>query len=262
MKIRDYIKGKESDTFCPNCGRIVLPGSRYCSYCGRLIQSSKNVGKSEIKQVQLKCKSCGASVTVDNDKRLMTCPYCGSAELIIYSDDVEIQRLKSNAYRDVEFIKHKINDDISKRKYKIEQDKLQFEIEKEIKKEIKSKKDARAGLIFTIIVFLLPFFVFTVDGLIEKKHENNGEIYLSLHERDFVDIDYSTVKILIEDKGFSNIELKELKDLEKEDADEIGKVYGIMVNGVFKGKGDDTISISDYYFPSEKIIIYYHSLKE
>ena len=119
-------------------------------------------------------------------------------------------------------------------------------------------------MIFIIIMFVLvPLFVFSIDGLIENKHENNGEKRLRLEQEEYIGVDYSTVKMLIEDQGFTNIELKALNDLEADEADQIDKVYEIMLDGMLRGKGDSSLNnISEYYYPSEKIIIYYHSLKE
>lgn len=55
--------------------------------------------------VQLKCKKCGGTLTVDADKEILACPFCGEKELIVFSDEVEIQRIKSNTEKELEIEK-------------------------------------------------------------------------------------------------------------------------------------------------------------
>lgn len=53
-------------------------------------------------QSSLKCSQCNGDMTFDNNRKVFVCKYCGNVETIDESDDVQIQRLKSQAYRDVE----------------------------------------------------------------------------------------------------------------------------------------------------------------
>lgn len=53
-------------------------------------------------QVSLKCSQCNGDMTFDNNRKVFVCKYCGNVETIDESDDVQIQRLKSQTYRDVE----------------------------------------------------------------------------------------------------------------------------------------------------------------
>lgn len=53
-------------------------------------------------QSSLKCSQCNGDMTFDNNRKVFVCKYCGNVETIDESDDVQIQRLKSQTYRDVE----------------------------------------------------------------------------------------------------------------------------------------------------------------
>lgn len=37
-------------------------------------------------RISLKCKRCNGTLTVDEGKSILACPYCGAKELIIESD--------------------------------------------------------------------------------------------------------------------------------------------------------------------------------
>lgn len=52
--------------------------------------------------VSLKCKECGGVLEVDADREVLSCPYCGSKELFLESDEVKIERIRLKAYTDVE----------------------------------------------------------------------------------------------------------------------------------------------------------------
>ncbi len=56
-----------------------------------------------IKTISLKCSSCNGVLQIEENREILSCPYCGSKELISESDAVKIARTQSDAYRDVEF---------------------------------------------------------------------------------------------------------------------------------------------------------------
>ena len=60
----------------------------------------------------------------------------------------------------------------------------------------------------------------------------------------------------IEDAGFTNVETKPLNDLSLDEAEQDGLIYKVMVNGDPDIYSDALVKVDD------KIIIYYHSLKE
>ena len=49
-----------------------------------------------MEMISLKCKECGGVVEVDASKNVLSCPYCGSKEMIPESDQVKIARIKAS----------------------------------------------------------------------------------------------------------------------------------------------------------------------
>lgn len=83
---------------CVKCGQEVNDSMRFCPHCG-----TKN--EPAHKTVQLRCKECGGTLQVDAGKSVLVCPFCQSTELLVESDEVTIQRIKSNTYKEVEMEK-------------------------------------------------------------------------------------------------------------------------------------------------------------
>lgn len=81
---------------CPNCNGIFNDGTSFCPNCGTRLENET------IKKVSLKCTSCNGVLTVDSDKSVLVCPYCGARELIIENDAVKIEQIRANAQRDIE----------------------------------------------------------------------------------------------------------------------------------------------------------------
>ena len=55
-------------------------------------------------------------MTLSSDRKVLSCPYCESTELIIESDSVTKQRIKSDAYKEVQFSKDKTKKDKKSKK--------------------------------------------------------------------------------------------------------------------------------------------------
>ena len=49
-------------------------------------------------QVSLKCSQCNGDMAFDSNRKVFICKYCGNVESV----DVQIQRIKIQAYKDVE----------------------------------------------------------------------------------------------------------------------------------------------------------------
>lgn len=47
------------------------------------------------KIIKMKCESCGEIMDYNKEKEIIFCPYCGSKDLIIASDKVQIARIKA-----------------------------------------------------------------------------------------------------------------------------------------------------------------------
>lgn len=94
--------------FCSRCGMQLSEKARYCSECGQKVQFSENTGKL----IHLKCEECGGAMTVERDRPIIRCPYCGKSDFIIEKSNITIQRIKSNAYRDVKCAEFQANKEI------------------------------------------------------------------------------------------------------------------------------------------------------
>lgn len=49
-----------------------------------------------MEMISLRCKECGGIIEADPGKSVLSCPYCGSKEMIPESDQVKIARIKAN----------------------------------------------------------------------------------------------------------------------------------------------------------------------
>lgn len=76
--------------YCSNCGKEISEGANFCSNCGFPINESK-----EVVTKVMTCKTCGGQLKIDGDEPVLSCPYCGSKELIIEDKDVSIARIQS-----------------------------------------------------------------------------------------------------------------------------------------------------------------------
>lgn len=90
--------------FCNKCGKQVPDASSFCNYCGNRIDRDNMPAYTTL---QMKCKSCGGCLFIDNsrDIKTLTCPYCGETELVIESEAVAAERIRSQAYKEIEFYK-------------------------------------------------------------------------------------------------------------------------------------------------------------
>ena len=131
--------------FCMKCGQNLPDDAVFCSKCGNKV--GHGVTSSNDKIIHLKCSSCGGSMSVDADRPVLTCPYCGASDLINESDNVTIQRIQSKAYRDVQLGEQRTHKEV-------EIAKTTTELEKE-------KLEAKVARSFLIVFFLLAFFMFS-----------------------------------------------------------------------------------------------------
>lgn len=134
--------------FCIKCGHDLPEDAVFCPKCGTKVaqSSAKNLNN---KVLHLKCSSCGGSMSVDADRPVLTCPYCGAADLLNESDDVTIQRVKSKAYRDVQLGQQQTAKDI-------ELARLQAELEK-AKTDLKKSKNSSMAPVWMILAFFGMF---------------------------------------------------------------------------------------------------------
>lgn len=94
---------------------------------------------SKDNRVTLKCKSCNGTMEVDSKKEVLKCPYCGSSDLLIDSDEVKIQKIKFETIKDILVAKEN-----------------RIEKKEEIEK-FKKSFFSKVLLIFAIFTFALTF---------------------------------------------------------------------------------------------------------
>ena len=100
---------------CPHCGFDNGPDYKFCGSCGASLQSS------EPKTIRLKCQDCNGVMDIDESKMIAFCPYCGSKKLILESDVVKVEKIKSQTTLGQEQIR--MDQSLEERKLKYEQKK-------------------------------------------------------------------------------------------------------------------------------------------
>lgn len=136
---------------CRKCGTVVSSDAKFCPTCGQKVQAD------DPKTLQLKCRDCGGTMTSEEGNTILFCPYCGSKELIPESDDVKIERIKSEAYREIELEKIKYMSEKEKRERDREREK---EREKE-RKQFSKSKSSKWLLILVVICLFAMFSAFS-----------------------------------------------------------------------------------------------------
>ena len=124
--------------FCSKCGNELRANDSFCSKCGAEVNTQSN------NTVHLTCKNCGSSMTFDDDKQIVACPYCGSKELLIESDDVKIERIKSQTI---------LNKEKMANEFELEKDRLAEEKEQRQLKQ--NAKIVTIGLVVVAIIWII-----------------------------------------------------------------------------------------------------------
>ena len=93
--------------YCRNCGYKLNDSDKFCSQCGQKVESI-----NAVRMVELTCKKCGGTMTVEEGKTVLSCPFCSSKEMLVESDKVKIQQIRSQIYKEVQLNKQKTYKDI------------------------------------------------------------------------------------------------------------------------------------------------------
>lgn len=92
--------------FCNKCGDKNADGSAFCRSCG-----SRIADNDKTQRIRLKCKECGGVMTADGSNKTLHCPYCGSSKVVIYGDAIEIERIRADTYKEIEYKKWEREDE-------------------------------------------------------------------------------------------------------------------------------------------------------
>ena len=107
-----------------------------------------------MEMIRLRCQNCMAEMDIDPNKMLFRCPYCHSQSLLVESESVQIQRIKSRT----EIEKQKIAKEVDLNKLELEKRKLeQAEREKAMEEASAYRQGifSKVTIIFAILIILL-----------------------------------------------------------------------------------------------------------
>ena len=138
------------DVFCYKCGQKLIDGANFCAFCGASMQnrSLNNGNKSVYGVIQLRCNNCGGTLTGNANSPILNCPFCHSTEMIVESEKVAMQRIKSNENLTIAL-------DKTNTARQMANDKRDFEREKRNTLSIKGKITLVVALISFILVVIL-----------------------------------------------------------------------------------------------------------
>ena len=227
--------------YCSKCGEKLSENDTYCSRCGKAINAEKK--EATVETVQIRCKSCNGTMTLSSDRKVLSCPYCESTELIVESDSVTKQQIKSDAYKEVQFSKDRTKKDIVIAKQ-----------EHEIKKEKTTFKMTLTWLIIGVVLFVaFEAFCMFMGGFFDN---HDGEVKVSASSKELKGENYEDVIERLEDMGFYNIETEALEDLVVGWFDKENAVKEITIDG------DSKFSEGDWFDEDADIKITYHSFSD
>lgn len=112
-----------------------------------------------MKTYSLRCKSCGGVLDISKDREVFFCPYCGSKELVDVSDEVRIERIRSETKRGIEQDKNETRRGMLTDLYDARQRRRQQKIEKK-QKELENEQKEMKFSVYVILGIALLMYVF------------------------------------------------------------------------------------------------------
>lgn len=76
--------------FCSQCGIKLPDNSKFCNQCGSPVGNSQRANI-----VRLRCEDCDGIMEIDESREVISCPYCGSKKIVLESDGVKIEKIRS-----------------------------------------------------------------------------------------------------------------------------------------------------------------------
>lgn len=196
-----------------------------------------------MKTIQLSCTKCNGTMTVDNNREVFICPYCGSSVLSIESDNVKTTKIKYDTIKEIELGSQKLQREIELGRQKL--------------KKYKAASEDRPFVIYMGFTGLMLFVIFLFVYLIPTI---KGEIKAPSPSTVYENQNYKSVSQQFQDAGFEDVETIPLGDLSngflRNREGDVGKIKEISINGI-------TEFDSDNWFPKNaKIRIYYHTFPD
>lgn len=172
--------------YCQKCGREIADQAVFCAACGAKQENA--IPADTPKTITMVCGKCNGTMTVDEKNKTIVCPYCGSKELILESDAVQVEKTRSEAYKEVELKKLEQTDRV-----------LEEQTKEKKAQEVKKRKLPVVALIFGIISLLFsvvwflsgniaPGFVSLIQALLF--------VFSFISGKDLIGVDFGKVFIL------------------------------------------------------------------
>lgn len=116
--------------FCSQCGTKLPDNSKFCNQCGSPVGQFRHHNI-----IRLRCEDCDGVMEIDESREVISCPYCGSKKIVLESDGVKIEKIRSaskyerkkidrdieriRADRDVKVAKYKKDPEAQQSKYAV-----------------------------------------------------------------------------------------------------------------------------------------------
>ncbi len=153
--------------------------------------------------IRLRCKECDGIMTIDRDREMLCCPYCGSKELFVESDDIKKERIRSRTYKDVTY--------------------AQMAHEKSMFQEKVNYQNRKSKRILVIVGVILALSV--LSSIASAIRDRSGISPTASYD-EYIGQDYNSVEKELKAVGFKNITVIPTN----EEADK-GKVVRISIDG-------------------------------
>lgn len=158
--------------YCVKCGKKNSDNSKFCTACGTKFQTL-----SESRLVKMRCSNCDGMLEYDADKEIMSCPFCGSKEIVLEADVVKIKRIENDANVKIKSIELQskerektIDSETRIRLEELEAQKLEYEnaliLEKMKMRERKERHESTQLTILSIVIWVVVIIMFFVSIMI------------------------------------------------------------------------------------------------
>lgn len=133
--------------FCSQCGTKLPDNSKFCCQCGTPVY-----GQRQSNIARLRCEDCNGVMEIDESREVISCPYCGSKKIVLESDGVKIEKIRSESKLERKKIDREIEMIRAKRDIKVSRNRNKREKDPEVQKE---KYSMIAGVIVLLILYLM-----------------------------------------------------------------------------------------------------------
>lgn len=125
--------------YCKECGHLIDDDSRFCVCCGapqrQMTALAENAPRGADAMSGV-CRTCNAQMEWSADGRSLVCPYCGRTEVFRESDALQAEKLRTQAYSEVE---------IERIRSQSELEKARMEHERQMQKDLHRQQNAAAA---------------------------------------------------------------------------------------------------------------------